>query len=515
MKRELETSIVESKMKTPRLGKWLLILGVINFSLMLARTALSYFLVTVGPFGIPQPNEARFFNLLAQKFYFLGENFQNLLTGNSGFQQKAVFASALLLPVFLSTVVFIALLVQLKKYKEDINAQITQKLFRWSVIFALINFFAVPVLAQDFWLSIAWGKMTLAGINPYYNDLASTFTQDLPLDLNNSLRMTYGPLWALISEVVVFLSGGSNTLVAAILFKLLLAGAWIGSLYLVWKLLNRYSLPAQCIGLIIFGWLPLSITEIAAEGHNDIAMVFFMLLWLYKLESHKTTQATLALAAAALIKYTTAPLFLVEILYLFYSGKKPLKDYLISFLSAGLLITAVFAIFYRSPDFFASTSEMRNWQFFTPQEAAATVSRLLRIPLEVKYLPPIIFLITPFYCIFKYTKFQTTENFRRVVLAVMTAILFSLLGHVWTWFLLWVIPLSALLPGSALSRWNIGAAVVFPLAIQILQFTQFPSFILWNLTGLLIYSFAALWLLPVTRHWLSTKENSEPSPVLV
>lgn len=468
--------------------------------------------MAIGPFGIPQPNEAQVFNYLAQKLGFLGESFGSLLTGNSIFQQETIFAAAVSFPIFLSTIVFILLLILLTKYRHEISADIPRKLFRWSIIFALISTFAVPVLAQDFWLSIAWGKMSASGINPYYTDLSLNFTQNLPLDINNNLRMTYGPLWALISTVIVLVSG-SNELIAAILFKLLLVGAWIGSLYLIWQLLSRTPLPQQCVGLAIFGWLPLSVTEIPAEGHNDILMVFFMLLWLYKLERNEITGATLALAASALIKYTTAPLFLVEILYLFYNRKLAFKSYLIPFLSAGLLIIAVFAIFYRSSEFFASTSAMRNWHFFTPQDAVATISNFLKLPGGLKYLPQSIFLLVSIYCIFKYIRFQSTENFRRVVLAVMTAILYSILGHVWTWFLLWVIPLAALLPGSALSRWNLGVAIIFPLAILILQFTQLPPFVLWNVTGMLIYGFATLWLLPFSRRWFSQKEVAETQPL--
>ena len=79
------------------------------------------------------------------------------------------------------------------------------------------------MFAQDFWLSVGWGRMTAAGVNPYYFDLSQEYTSGLPLDYTLG-RMTYGPLWALISGMVAWISGG-NVLAAAGLFKLLLAGS--------------------------------------------------------------------------------------------------------------------------------------------------------------------------------------------------------------------------------------------------------------------------------------------------
>lgn len=479
-------------MKTSDLKSWIKILGLINLFLMLIRTVLSYFLVTAGPFGKPEPNEARF-------FYFL--------TFDSIFHNEIVYGVSAALPVFLSSIIFILLLVLLKKHTLEITKDLPEKLFRLSVLFALISIFALPILAQDFWFSIAWGQMTAAFKNPYYYDLPAAFIQNVPIDLTNGLKTTYGPLWTLISTAFAIMSGG-NAVIAAILFKLLLASAWAGSLYLVWQLLKPYSLAKQCIGIVIFGWLPLSIIETSAEGHNDILMVFFMLLWLYKLEKGLVVQATLALAAATLIKYAAAPLFAVEIFYLFISEKVHFqqflaiffKRYLLTFLIVGALMAGVYAIFFRSLDFFISTLEMNDLFLLTPRAAILIILSPLNVPyisyisVISQYLPLLLFWGAAFYCARRYYKLGTLENFRRVVLAVMTAILFTLIGQVWTWFLLWVIPLSALLPGSRISRWNIGAALIFPIAIIIMQFMTLPGFYIWSLPGLIIYIFAAAFL---------------------
>lgn len=318
--------------------------------------------------------------------------------------------------------------------------------------------------------------------------------------------MTYGPLWALISGMLVLISGG-NVLVAAIFFKLLLVSSWIGSLWLIWRMLSEYSPFRQCVALAIFGWLPFSVIEIASEGHNDILMVFLLLLWLFLLERGRTTEATLALAASALVKYITAPLFLAEILYLLYSHRLSLKRLFLLVITSGILMVLVFGVFFHSWDFFASTSSMRDWHFFTPQDAVVTFSQVVHLPLWLKFLPQLIFIAVFVYVTRNYMRFHTIENFRMLVLTIISTILFSFVGHVWPWFLSWVIPMAALMPESKLSRWNIGAALAFPFATLTLQFVHLSPFVRWGVTGLLVYIFALFWLLPLTRNWFGDKQS--------
>jgi hypothetical protein len=236
--------------------------------------------------------------------------------------------------------------------------------------------------------------------------------------------------------------------------------------------------------------------EVGAEGHNDIVMVVPLLLWLFLLERGQVTLATIALAASALIKYTTAPIFALELLYLIYSTEKPFRSYLPSFLYAGIFFLATFAIFYRSPDFFASMTSMREWHFFTPQEAIGTFLKLTRLPLLgwLRIMPQVIFVVISVLSVYLYMRSPDQESFRYSILAVMSAILYCALGHVWPWYMLWVLPFAALAPRALLSRWNIGVALAFPLIMLVVQL-DLPEFHRWGVTGLIIYAFAVVWLL--------------------
>ena len=178
--------------------KIIVFLGAFNLAVLTVRAILSYFLVTVTPFGIPQENEQLFFNRLAEKLAFFGPGFQALMSGNGIFRDPSYFTYAATIPLFISTVIFAALLVILFRNRNGLTDESLRSLYRWSIVFICISAFSVPVFAQDFWLSIGWGRMAAAGVNPYYFDLSAEFTIGLPLDYNLG-RMTYGPLWRVAS----------------------------------------------------------------------------------------------------------------------------------------------------------------------------------------------------------------------------------------------------------------------------------------------------------------------------
>src|SRR5262249_22983496 len=160
------------------------------------------------------------------------------------------------------------------------------------------------VFTQDMWLSAVWGRMISAGINPYYELFTPDNLIGLPLD-HFAMVMSYGPLWGTISALVMVLSGGS-VLAARILFKAVLAAAWLGSLILVQRITATRPARVGCLAVGMFGWAPASVSQSLAEGHNDIALVAFALLWmLLLLRGHRA--APVALVASALCKYVTAP----------------------------------------------------------------------------------------------------------------------------------------------------------------------------------------------------------------
>lgn len=487
-------TIISEKTRTHQLLNVLSIFGWLNVICFIAYAICSYGLAPVGP-------DRR---LLGEQFSHVGEAFgsrvQMFLSGES-FARPEIWLLAYCTPLVISTLVFLGLLIRLARHHRDIDPGAPRALFRWAAVFAAVNVFARPVQVQDFWLSVAWGRMVGTGINPYHTSISQDLLQALPFDELN-IRMTYGPLWALISGMVMWCAG-NHWLIGAILFKFLLAGAWIGCLWIIWKLLRQYSLWQQCVGIAIFGWLPLSVIQTVADGHNDVFMVWFLLLWLFYLGKNEPVRASLSLAASATVKYITAPLFLLDLLHWRYSRKQSLSSTILQVLVTTAFGLIVFGIFYRSPEFFNSTNAMRHWLFFRPSDAVVAFERLTGIKLwyaslAVRALFPIIAV----YSLLLYVRRPEHDNFMKATLAVISAILFSAVGHVWPWFVLWAIGLAALVPGSALTRWIIGVALASPFVL--LVWVVFPNAshnLIFEVPALVLYTFVIVWFVCTPRSW--------------
>ncbi|MFQ5665228.1 MAG: hypothetical protein ACE5I7_02235 [Candidatus Binatia bacterium] len=493
-----------------RLARWIGVLGVLNAAGFAARAVTSYGLASVAPFGVPQPREAEVFDALGRTLRLLGPGIRTFVSGHNVLARREIFLWVYSGPLLLESAVFVALLILLVRYRGVLEPSMPRRLFRWSLAFVAVSLLASPVLVQDFWLSVGWGRMVAAGLNPYHTPLSAAMADRLPVDNDLRMQMTYGPLWALISGAVAWLGHRSVPLEAA-LFKVLLAGAWIASLRLVWLLLQRHSLWQQCTGLVLFGWMPSSVTESVAEGHNDIVLVCLLLLWLYQIERGRPFAACLALAASVLVKYVTAPLFVLDFLHWrFGRGRRP-AGYLPCLFLAGTFVAVTTGVFYRSAEFFSATVKMARWRFLAPSDAVFLVGDWLgelwgapwmRAPFL--FLGVAVFAVFPllaFYGAVSYLRRPGTAKLWEAVLAVMSAVLFCVVGHVWPWFVVWVLAVGALVAGSGLTRWVVGVALAAPFATLIL-FT-FPGHGQYVVPTLVLNGSAALWFVFAPRRWFA------------
>ena len=139
--------------------KIIVLLGVFNLAVLTVRAILSYFLVTVTPFGIPQENEQLFFNRLAEKLAFFGPGFQALISGNSIFRDPTYFTFAATTPLFISSVIFAALLIILVRNRKGLTDDSLRSLYRWSIVFIS--------LAHRFPPGVCPGLLALGRVGPY------------------------------------------------------------------------------------------------------------------------------------------------------------------------------------------------------------------------------------------------------------------------------------------------------------------------------------------------------------
>jgi len=160
-----------------------------------------------------------------------------------------------------------------------------------------------PVGSKDVFGYAFYGKMwRLYGANPYVATPA-----DFPADAWQpylqvrwrTLPTAYGPLFLWQSWLVAAVAG-SHLWVAIWIHKTLAAITWIGIVCLADSILHRtIETPAVRLWLLaLVAWNPLFIFEPAGGGHNDIAMVLFVLatLWCWQARRFSTALALLAVS---------------------------------------------------------------------------------------------------------------------------------------------------------------------------------------------------------------------------
>jgi alpha-1,6-mannosyltransferase len=395
------------------------------------------------------------------------------------------------IPLIIASLAAVALLFLLSQRSTKIGDTTANLVLKWSVAFAALSSFAYPIFTQDFWLSVVWGDMITAGINPYYEQFTPAMLDGLPLD-HFPMTMSYGPLWALISGAIVGLAGG-GILVTAVFFKAALAAAWCASLWLIDRIMRLAAPGSRALSLAVAGWVPLGVWQTVGEGHNDIAMALPALLWLLLLLQNKWS-APLALAASAVCKYTMAPLLLIDVLHCLKARRMPLWQYAVRLILPVLFSLAVLGAFYRSPQFFDGVKLISSWHFLQPGDAFAAVNTALG-----GWLGPLGGLVTAIFpaiavhqCVM-FWKQPDTEQLLRSATAVMAAVSFAAISHLWPWYLIWTLPLVALVPGWWLSRFILGLAIFAPFTVIVWWVPEAEEYK--DLAALVMYAGAALWTL--------------------
>jgi alpha-1,6-mannosyltransferase len=429
------------------------------------------------------PHAVAFFDDLATRIPVLGLS--------RLFETNAAVIISYCVPVGIITVVWIALVAILYRREHTLDANLDGLLMRWSVAFAVVSVLAFPVFTQDFWLSMAWGRMAAEGTNPYHNLFTDETLTGLPLD-HFPMAMSYGPGWAILSAAVMAVTGKS-VLAAAILFKGVLIAAWLGSLVLIRRMTVAKPALDRCLAIAVAGWMPLGVLQTVAEGHNDIFMVWLALMWLALLGQGRW-RAPVALMGSALGKYVTAPLFLIDVIVAWRLHGLGWRQLFVRYVAPGLLGIAVFAIFYRSPEFFDGTRVISEWEFLQPRHAVEAIELAVGFDLNVlDWLITAIFVLIALSSVVVLLLTPTLDNAAKAALAIMSAISFVGIAHLWPWYLVWTILLAALVPRWWLARFVIGVSMLAAFSLSFWWVEPIENSQLW--ASLVLYVGAVLWCL--------------------
>lgn len=188
-----------------------------------------------------------------------------------------------------------------------------------AALFCAFMLFLPAVLARDVYNYIFYGKAISAyGKNPYLV-AASAYPRDPATSLIEpywrSAVSVYGPLFTYLSALLTSITGNS-IFAGTLAFKLVTFGFFLGSVALVSDLTRRLFSDKSTALVLSAAWSPMVIIYLVGGAHNDLIMIFFILLGFVLYRRGRPVLAVSSLMLAALIK-STALIFLVPLLVLF------------------------------------------------------------------------------------------------------------------------------------------------------------------------------------------------------
>ena len=229
--------------------------------------------------------------------------------------------------------------------KSDTQFKGLKQIVFFVLILAIIFAIMLPFTTSDifYYMGTGWIDSNY-NENPYYTTVSE-------VRLNNPedeiLQRTgvweeqvvvYGPTWAFICKILSFLSFGNVTL-SLYIYKIAGIIVHVLNTILVYKITKKKKFS------ILYGANPFILFEMITNVHNDIYMIFFILLALYFLLKKKNIILTLVfMAIATCVKYVAV--LLIPFLVLYYLKDKTIPKKLLYCLLYAIIFLAVIFICY-------------------------------------------------------------------------------------------------------------------------------------------------------------------------
>ena len=210
---------------------------------------------------------------------------------------------------------------------------------------SIIFIFMLPWNSSDIFYYMGVGELnSVYGQNPYYVTIKD-YCQNNPEVTNQDSIMkqgnmnfwanttvVYGPIAQLLFSSITKISF-KNVDICILLFKIFNLIIHILNCYIIYKITKKIKFS------IIYGLNPYIMLEFMGMVHNDIIVVFFVLMSLYFLLKKKMLLPSVTfLAIATGIKYFTVLLLPVVVLYYYKDEKKLLKRIAMCILNGILFI---------------------------------------------------------------------------------------------------------------------------------------------------------------------------------
>jgi len=180
------------------------------------------------------------------------------------------------------------------------------------LVFQLFWLFTRPVLSIDLYSYLVDSHSASIGLNPYLHAPRDLGHLPFGIELTRlGWRPThgpapYGPLW--ISIMAALGRTGASLPAEIIASKSIILVANSGCAIVVYLILKEMRPALALVGATAYWWNPATLTEAAAEGHNDALMALAVLLGIWSLIRQRPMLGALGWTAGVLTKYVPAVL---------------------------------------------------------------------------------------------------------------------------------------------------------------------------------------------------------------
>ena len=308
------------------------------------------------------------------------------------------------------------------------------------------------------------------GLNPYTtspNHMQFDFNFRL-IDWHDAVSV-YGPVWTLLCTAMYKLVAPvatSNIWGYITGFRALGLLFHLGNAALIWYILGRLRPQHQIAGTIFYAWNPLTLIEFAGNGHNDVALVFFLLAAIaaHVAERRRTALVVLFLTLSILTKFITLLIVPAYALLLWRStpaaeGRWISRARVVAWAQAlgvalvtFVVLWAPFASALRNPLFLLDATAMSRYDNSLLQLVYWGLRSLMTVVLPeelstqiagqgVKLVGRLVFLVL-FLVLTRRTR--DTATWLRAVFWILFAYLVLATPWFWPWYVTWLVALAPL-----------------------------------------------------------------------
>ncbi len=328
-----------------------------------------------------------------------------------------------------------------------------------SALFAYQLIWIYPFDAADIFDNIMHGRILgVHGANPFLQP-PNAFPDDpfLRYVAWKKSASAYGPGWELLAAFTARMAG--DTIVRNVIAFKLLSGAFlIAAIGIVAAILRQKAPERALAGVVLLAWNPVILYETFGNGHNDMAMVVWILAAVWAVTNQRYTLAVLALVVGMLVKYI--PLLMLPVVGLL--ALRDLPDWRsrtrFVLLAAGaslLLVVAAYWPFWEGTAILTIERRTRMFTASLPAMIHAQLGGYLGSALAGMWISIVAAGLTALFALWQAIRALRNRSWLAFPEAAFMILMFYLLlTCLWfqQWYALWPLGLAAILPPGHAAR---------------------------------------------------------------